>query len=77
MQTGKANSTEEIRSSVHCPVLNDSTMPGTMLDKEEVQPVRFLSETRGKGTNHLEHLLCARDLGGVALCHVLISPAGK
>ena len=48
---------------MHGHVFSDNTMPGPALDEEEVEPVRFLFSTRGKGTNNLEHLLCARDLG--------------
>lgn len=64
----KSKSTKESQS-LHSHVFSDNTTPGTTLDKEEVEPLRFLFSTRGKGTEGLEHLLCARDFGGDgALC---------
>lgn len=78
MQTRKANSTKETQSSVHCHVLSDNSVPGSVLDKEEVQPRRFLSATRGtEGTIWSAYCVQGRGWGRPTRGYLLISPAGK
>ena len=57
---GQVKQTEKVSSKEISvvPGLNNSTLPGAAQDKEQVQPVRFLSATKGQRVNNRAPATC-------------------